>query len=181
MMAAPGHAPVDAGPVLRDIHLPRDPSWWPPAPGWWLLALLLVAVGSISVWWWFRGNRRRATERAVLAEVDLLAAQWSGQPQQLAAGLHQLLRRGALRYDSEAARVHGNDWRRILAVVSDDQAMLDQLTILESAMYRPDASFDKEATVAATQKWLLTAWRYQPIRKASSATRLSSQVESSHA
>ncbi|WP_266180702.1 DUF4381 domain-containing protein [Dyella humicola] len=181
MMAMSGHAPVDAGPVLRDIHLPRDPSWWPPAPGWWMLALLLVALGSISVWWWFRRNRRRAIEHAVLAEVDLLAAQWSDQPQQLAAGLHQLLRRGALRYDAEAARVHGQDWRRILAVVSDDQAILDPLTLLESAMYRPDPSFDKEATVAATQKWLRMAWRHPPIRKASSATQRSSQVESSHA
>ena len=32
---------------LRDIHLPAEPSWWPPAPGWWLLAILLMA----RVWW----------------------------------------------------------------------------------------------------------------------------------
>lgn len=181
MMAASGQAPVDAGPVLRDIHLPRDPSWWPPAPGWWMLALLLVAAGSVGVWWWFRRTRSRAIERAVLAEVDLLATQWSEQPQRLAAGLHQLLRRAALRYDAGAARVHGDDWRRLLARVSDDQRMLDQLALLESAMYRPDTSFDKDAAVASTRLWLRKAWRYRPARKVASAAQLPSRVESGHA
>ena len=29
---------------LRDIHLPADPLWWPPAPGWWLLALIGIGL-----------------------------------------------------------------------------------------------------------------------------------------
>jgi hypothetical protein len=29
---------------LRDIHLPIDPDWWPPAPGWWILALIVLAA-----------------------------------------------------------------------------------------------------------------------------------------
>ena len=33
-----------AGPVLRDIHLPPEPSWWPPAPGWWILFVLAMGV-----------------------------------------------------------------------------------------------------------------------------------------
>lgn len=32
---------------LRDIHLPAEPAWWPPAPGWWVLAGLLVGA---TVW-----------------------------------------------------------------------------------------------------------------------------------
>ena len=51
--------------LLRDIHLPLDPSWWPPAPGWWLLIF-----GSIALVWfavryardWF--SRRRPLWRA---------------------------------------------------------------------------------------------------------------------
>lgn len=29
---------------LKPLHLPEDPSWWPPAPGWWLLLLVLLAL-----------------------------------------------------------------------------------------------------------------------------------------
>ena len=42
---------------LRDIHLPADPSWWPPAPGWWLLAL----IGLAALIWLV--NRIRASYR----------------------------------------------------------------------------------------------------------------------
>jgi hypothetical protein len=43
---------------LRDIHLPADPLWWPPAPGWWLLALL--GIGAII---WLGGQLRAAHRR----------------------------------------------------------------------------------------------------------------------
>jgi hypothetical protein len=59
--------------------------------------------------------------------------------------------------------------------------MLDQLALLESAMYRPDASFDTVFAVAATRQWLLMAWRHHPTRKAATAAQLSSPAESSHA
>ena len=29
---------------LKPLHLPPDPSWWPPAIGWWILMLALVIL-----------------------------------------------------------------------------------------------------------------------------------------
>lgn len=55
---------------LRDIHLPAEPGWWPPAPGWWLVACaLLVAVG-ILVWRLWRRWRDRAPVRQAAQLLD---------------------------------------------------------------------------------------------------------------
>ncbi len=43
---------------LKDIHLPVEPTWWPPAPGWWVLAL--IVIGLII---WAAGRLRAAYRR----------------------------------------------------------------------------------------------------------------------
>jgi hypothetical protein len=147
------------GPVLRDIHLPPPPSWWPLAPGWWALAVLILVAIGLGLWWWRRQRRRHTEERLVLAEVDHLLASARAQPQLLASGLHQLLRRGALRIDPLAAQQHGDDWRRTLARIPVDTATLEQLHGVEAAMFRPGAPLDADAAARATRRWLALAWR----------------------
>lgn len=56
---------------LRDLHLPTDPSWWPPAPGWWLLAALLVAGVVVAIRKLQQAQRRRRPFRQAR---DLYAA-----------------------------------------------------------------------------------------------------------
>ena len=64
--------PLDA---LRDIYLPVEPHWWPPAPGWWIIAALVFAM----LWWC--GRRfwayRAATRpiRAAQRIIDSLIAE----------------------------------------------------------------------------------------------------------
>lgn len=53
---------------LRDIHLPADPAWWPPAPGWWLLAGLALA----AAWYLVGLLRARQARRRPLKEARAL-------------------------------------------------------------------------------------------------------------
>ncbi len=50
---------------LRDIHLPGDVSWWPPAPGWWVLAALALAAAGWAIWRYAQGYRQRAALRTL--------------------------------------------------------------------------------------------------------------------
>lgn len=110
-----------AGPVLRDIHLPPEPSWWPPAPGWWLLlvlALALLAWVASRVARRLRAQRRR---RALQRELDVLLATHAGEDAAAArvAALSVLLRRVARRYAPQALLLRDEDW---LAFLDGDDA-----------------------------------------------------------
>ena len=35
---------------LKPLHLPPDPSWWPPAIGWWVLLLVLIILTAWTVY-----------------------------------------------------------------------------------------------------------------------------------
>lgn len=165
------------GPLLRDIHLPPQPSWWPPAPGWWALAALIMAAALVGLWWWRRRCRRRAAEAQVLAEVDRVLALWREQPQALASALHQLLRRGALRIDPLATQQRGNAWRQTLARVRVDASTLEQLNTLDAAMYQPSATLNAEQAAGATRRWLQQAWRQGMSARASHARSVPEAVE----
>lgn len=158
-LATPAVA-AGSGPVLRDIHLPPDPSWWPPAPGWWMLAVGLLVLLAIVAAWWRRAHRRRRAWRQILAELEALAARHAhdGDDAALAAGVHQLLRRTARSYDVSAARARGDDWRRLLTRVPIDDARLAPLLMLDDAIYRPQ-SLDAAVTLAAARYWLRRALR----------------------
>jgi hypothetical protein len=169
MIVAPSSpSAAQTGPVLRDIHLPPDPSWWPPAPGWWLLVGLLLAAVLLGAWRWRRHRAIQRRHAAVLDKVDRLVAQHrrDGDHAALAGALHQLLRRVALRHDPLAGQQRGDQWRRTLARVPVDDATLEQLLALERAMYLPSRLFDHVAAVSAARQWLRLALqprRWTPI------------------
>lgn len=180
MMASAVSSAPSHGPALRDIHLPPAPAWWPPAPGWWIAMALLLLGCAVGLWLWRKQRRRRACERALLAEVDALVAQHAKDPQRMAAELHALLRRVALRLNAGATQRRGEAWRTILASVTAEPSTLDALMSLEATMYRPQASIDVDIVAGAVRRWLVAAWRQQG-RKASALRVVALSSEAGHA
>jgi len=157
-----------SGPQLRDIHLPADPAWWPPAPGWWALAILLLMLLALAVWLVRRYRRSLRQRRQVFDELDriTLRHERDGDAAQLVMGLHQLLRRVARRHDAQAIRQRGEAWRRTLSRVPLDASTLEQLLALDQWLYRPPADFDQVSAIAAVRSWLRVALkpgRWKPL------------------
>ncbi len=105
---------ADPALVLRDIHQPVAPPWWPPAPGWWLLAAAIVL--AVGTWAWFAARRRqRARTIAAIFDHALAAAE---TPSAQVAAISELLRRAGRLRDPAADRLHGDAWLMFL----DDSA-----------------------------------------------------------
>ncbi|HWU75618.1 MAG TPA: DUF4381 domain-containing protein [Rhodanobacter sp.] len=157
---APSGVSVPAsGPDLRDIHLPAEPSWWPPAPGWWVLVLIFLGAVLAMAWYWRRQRRKRQQQRGILLELDRLVEQHrqDGDQAALIGGMHQLLRRMARRHDALATQQRGDIWRQTLARVPVDAATLERLLALDELIYRPPTAFDEAASIAAVRCWLQIA------------------------
>lgn len=166
--ATPALAPPAQGPSLRDIHLPAEPSWWPPAPGWWVLSGMLLIAVVVGFWWWQRRRRTRAGQRRVVLELDQILRNHAGDSAARFNALHQLLRRVARRHEPLAGQQSGEAWRRTLARVPVDVAILDQLIALDRLIYQPPSSRDEAATVVAIRTWLNLAvnprrWKPAPL------------------
>lgn len=152
----PASTGATAGPSLRDIHLPAEPSWWPPALGWWLLAVIVLTLLAVAVWTWRRHRRVRGRQQQVLDELDVLTGRYrdDGSWSALLRDLHQLLRRVARQHDAHAALQRGVAWRQTLARVPVDAATLDRLLAIDELVYRPPGDCDDQAIVTAVRKWL---------------------------
>lgn len=98
------------GLVLRDVHRPPAPPFWPPAPGWWLLFAAIALVAGIALF--VRRRRARRIARA-LARFDAAMADVSSPAARLAHA-SELLRRAARGVRADADRLEGEAWLALL-------------------------------------------------------------------
>lgn len=149
-------------PPLRDIHLPADPSWWPPAPLWWLLAgilLVLLVVAALRLRQaWLRWRWRRTW----LHELDLIAGHHArhGEHARTAAAVSQLLRRATLVIDAQAAALPGERWLEFLGSRSAGGEFAGSVgRTLLGAPWQAHADGGAEELIAAARHWLTTAMK----------------------
>ena len=108
---------------LRDIHLPAEPSWWPPAPGWWLLLVVLL-IGAHTLWRLWR--RRRWNQAPLQHAMRLYLAEYD----QFTSGTvdtatyvnrtNEILKRALIhvRHTPGARQASGTPWLSLLDQIS---------------------------------------------------------------
>ncbi|NKB76536.1 MAG: DUF4381 family protein [Gammaproteobacteria bacterium] len=104
---------------LRDIHLPVEGGWWPPAPGWWGLFLLGLIILCIIIflgvrYWHNTRAKRQAIQRlkAVSFSADSTHRTLSGP---IASMLRITKRYAMIKFGREyAASLHGEQWLQFL-------------------------------------------------------------------
>jgi len=137
---------------LRDIHLPGEPEWWPPAWGWWLLAALLLLVLTLAGWQLLRTYRLGRQRRARIAHYRRLVSPDDTEISPVLQLRHasEFLRRLARRDAPHALALAGEDWLRYLDRDLPGQPFSQGPgRLLLDGVYRP--SLPGEAVSAALQ------------------------------
>lgn len=149
----PGADPLAA---LRDIHLPTEPSWWPPAPGWWMLGLLLIAISTFVLRVILNRWKRRLPSRVLVTRLQQLN---SGEnPLDNYSALIEisgLIRRYVVtRYGrARTAGLTGQRWLQFLDRISDSNDFTQGPgKCLADGPYQGQSNFEMDALIASIER-----------------------------
>ena len=128
---------------LRDIHLPVEPGWWPPAYGWWIVAAILALVAAWAILWGTRRRRQLAPYRQVRREARYLTKQRLElmlDARTYADSVNALYKRVLVHVErrGDAAGLYGQPWLLFLADRFQHSGFLQRAgTCLGSERYEP--------------------------------------------
>ena len=125
---------------LRDVHLPLEPGWWPPAPGWWLLTCIcIVAVFFLGLTAW-RGHKRKRPIRSAKVLLEDTLTDYVNRANEILKRLLVM----ALGIRS-LATTSNEDWLRALDRISGSNDFSQNCGyILGHARFAPAATTDIE-------------------------------------
>ncbi|MDH3375427.1 MAG: DUF4381 domain-containing protein [Gammaproteobacteria bacterium] len=144
---------------LRDIHLPAEPGWWPPAPGWWFLTAVCILAAIIVARYWRRARQRRVPRREALQQLAAIRDRWRAAPESnpVPPELSVLLRRVALSRFPRAnvAALNGEQWLSFLDRTGETTEFSNGAgAMLASAPYRPDGAADVGPLLDLAHRWI---------------------------
>ncbi len=149
---------------LKDIHMPVEPSFWPPAPGW-----ILVGVGVFSVlscvaivWYWHRFGSKGYAKRLLKK-----AYQSSPEGQAFALQVSLLFKRIVLvKFPrEEVAALSDTAWAQFILRVGKHSIPEKMAHFIAHAAYLPprkSVDFSNEKLYNAANEWIDVVFKGKP-------------------
>ncbi len=149
---------------LKDIHLPVEPSFWPPAPGWWLVALGLV-LGLVLIGLIF--YRHRFGSKGYTKRLLKKTYKTTPDARTLALKISLLFKRVALiKYPrEEVAALSDTAWAQFIYQVGKGRISEEMAHIIAHAAYLPpmkSVDFSTEQLYNAANKWINVVFKGKP-------------------
>jgi hypothetical protein len=147
---------------LRDVHLPAEVSWWPPAIGWWLLAVLIPVILFVAYRAYKRLSRKNTLKRALKTarkHLDVIERDKTMSGTQKICELSVLIRRVAISVAprTEVASLTGRAWLAFLDNGLKDGPFSKGIgRLLIEAPYRNTPPTDSEVArlISLCRDWL---------------------------
>ena len=144
---------------LRDIHLPGDNLWWPPAPGWWILLIMTILI-SVALPRFLRWLRRKPIKSVSLREFQRIRQSCLNEQMdkhQVINAVSVLLRRTVISYGAREtdASLSGDQWVARLNQISGSPCFsAEQYDLLISGQYQPKLVVDIDGLLSSCESWI---------------------------
>lgn len=145
---------------LRDIHIPAEPNWWPPAPGWWLLAgICLAALFWLSRLWRARRQRQAPLRQAGKLYHELHTSYVDDQIDATAYvhGTNELLKRLLIHTQAlpQAGSANHEAWLGLLDNIADSTEFTEGAgQVLGNSRFAPKVAIDEPSFDALIRRFI---------------------------
>ena len=133
---------------LKDIHLPAEVGFWPPALIWWVLLFAILTLIGLGVWYYKRQAWRRQ------AKQTFAAINWQ-QSEHAYREANKLLKRICLqKISNQATQLSGEEWLTYLDQQVKQPIFMPKLRPFAHILDEPNIHLDNEALKRAIETWI---------------------------